>query len=171
MLARTSLTLLSQAMVAPRVPRPAVVAGAAAAAAAVPRRRLRRAALSSAADDADNLYIHEFSCSACDGIELAVRSYGHRGRPVLAMHGWLDNVNTFDAMAPVLARAGYLLVAMDFPGHGLSSRRSIDSTLHIMDLPFYANEVRLKRKPSQWPKPKPKPKPEPEPRILTDFCR
>lgn len=37
-----------------------------------------------------------------------------------ALHGWQDNCGTFDAMIPKLPE-NYYIVAIDFPGHGLSS--------------------------------------------------
>ncbi|XP_026477131.1 probable serine hydrolase [Ctenocephalides felis] len=42
-------------------------------------------------------------------------------RPILAVHGWLDNCNTFNTLAPLLPKHVSLL-SIDFPGHGLSSR-------------------------------------------------
>lgn len=42
-------------------------------------------------------------------------------RPILCLHGWQDNAGTFDRIIPLLPKhVGYL--AIDFPGHGLSSR-------------------------------------------------
>ncbi|XP_027196824.2 putative serine hydrolase [Dermatophagoides pteronyssinus] len=39
---------------------------------------------------------------------------------VLALHGWQDNCGTFDRLIPLLPSNLYI-VAIDFPGHGLSS--------------------------------------------------
>ncbi|XP_076808803.1 serine hydrolase-like protein [Clavelina lepadiformis] len=40
--------------------------------------------------------------------------------PVLCIHGWLDNCNTFDNLIPLLPADKYY-VFIDLPGHGLSS--------------------------------------------------
>ncbi|XP_076808798.1 serine hydrolase-like protein [Clavelina lepadiformis] len=40
--------------------------------------------------------------------------------PVLCIHGWLDNCNTFDNLIPMLPKDKYF-VFIDLPGHGLSS--------------------------------------------------
>jgi len=43
------------------------------------------------------------------------------GKPILGLHGWLDNAGTHDHIAPLLSE-GYYLVSLDQPGHGLTSR-------------------------------------------------
>nr|CAD7586466.1 unnamed protein product [Timema genevievae] len=41
-------------------------------------------------------------------------------KPILCLHGWQDNAGTWDTLAPLLT-PGISLLAVDFPGHGLSS--------------------------------------------------
>jgi pimeloyl-ACP methyl ester carboxylesterase len=59
---------------------------------------------------------------AVHGRTLAAKAWGSaEGRPCIALHGWLDNANTFDRIAPALPELR--LVALDFAGHGFSSHR------------------------------------------------
>jgi len=53
---------------------------------------------------------------------IAAKFWGPRNvRPILCIHGWQDNAGTFDALIPMLPdHVSYL--AIDLPGHGLSSR-------------------------------------------------
>ncbi len=44
--------------------------------------------------------------------------------PTLALHGWLDNANSFDGLAAAMPELD--LVAMDFAGHGRSQPRAAD---------------------------------------------
>ena len=43
------------------------------------------------------------------------------GEPTIALHGYLDNANSFDMIAPHLS--GLRIFAMDFAGHGWSDHR------------------------------------------------
>ncbi|XP_072452427.1 serine hydrolase-like protein 2 isoform X2 [Notamacropus eugenii] len=69
---------------------------------------------------------------------IAAKAWGSlQGSPVLCLHGWLDNANSFDRLIPLLPQKFYY-VAMDFGGHGLSSH-------HHPGFPYYqqnfVNEV------------------------------
>lgn len=70
-------------------------------------------------------------------IELAAQVYGPEdGRPVLALHGWLDNANSFARLAPKLT--GLRIVALDLAGHGYSGHRPIGAGYALWD---YAHDV------------------------------
>lgn len=71
---------------------------------------------------------------------LAGKWWGPKNvRPILTLHGWQDNAGTFDTLIPLLPKhVGYL--ALDLPGHGLSSRiphgfyYSTAHVLHILNI-------------------------------------
>ena len=50
---------------------------------------------------------------------------------MLALHGWLDNAASFDALAPLLPELR--LVALDLTGHGLSEHRPQGVHYHLAD--------------------------------------
>ncbi len=70
-------------------------------------------------------------------LTLAARRW-HAGAPtrVLALHGWLDNAASFDALAPLLPDCD--IVALDLPGHGRSAHRAPGAWYHFMD---YGSDV------------------------------
>lgn len=44
-------------------------------------------------------------------------------KPILCLHGFLDNSNSFRPLSPYLTESGeYYLIAIDIPGMGLSSK-------------------------------------------------
>ncbi|GFS64658.1 serine hydrolase-like protein [Nephila pilipes] len=54
---------------------------------------------------------------------VAAKAWGREHHePVLALHGWQDNAGTFDKLIPLLMQDLYI-VAIDAPGHGLSSHK------------------------------------------------
>ncbi|TPV93601.1 MAG: alpha/beta hydrolase [Myxococcales bacterium FL481] len=66
-------------------------------------------------------------------LRLAAKQWGRAdGMPVLALHGWLDNANSFDRLAPLLPDVS--LWALDLPGHGLSAHRPVGSLYGFLDL-------------------------------------
>ncbi|ROQ20383.1 alpha/beta fold hydrolase [Marinimicrobium koreense] len=57
------------------------------------------------------------------GMTLAAQEWGEPGgEPILALHGWLDNSATFNALAPLLPDTH--IVALDLAGHGRSGHRA-----------------------------------------------
>jgi len=67
-----------------------------------------------------------------DGLTIAGLAWGDpAGKPMLALHGWLDNAASFSELAPLLT--DYYVVALDLTGHGQSSRRSPDASYQIWD--------------------------------------
>ena len=70
-------------------------------------------------------------------IELAGHLFGPEdGSPVIALHGWLDNANSFARLAPKLS--GMRVLALDMAGHGHSDHRPAGGGYN---LPDYALDV------------------------------
>ncbi|PAA00557.1 alpha/beta fold hydrolase [Pseudomonas fragi] len=68
-------------------------------------------------------------------IELAAHIFGPEdGLPVIALHGWLDNANSFARLAPKLT--GLRIVALDFAGHGHSDHRPRGAGYALADYAF-----------------------------------
>ena len=40
-------------------------------------------------------------------------------KPIVSLHGHLDNSNSFRPIAKILTKNDYYLIALDMPGHGL----------------------------------------------------
>ncbi|XP_037933751.1 probable serine hydrolase isoform X2 [Teleopsis dalmanni] len=61
------------------------------------------------------------------------RWYGNRKvRPILALHGWLDNMGTWNTLIPLLPEHIGIL-CIDFPGHGLSPKLPKGIIYHTVD--------------------------------------
>lgn len=67
-----------------------------------------------------------------NGLSLAGLAWGNpNDKPLLALHGWLDNAESFHFLAPLLE--GFYVVALDLTGHGKSAKRSLDASYQIWD--------------------------------------
>ena len=66
-------------------------------------------------------------------LRLSAKEWGDASLPpLLALHGWLDNAASFDALAPLLAD-DFHIVALDLPGHGHSQHRPPGVRYHFID--------------------------------------
>ncbi|MBA3537859.1 MAG: alpha/beta hydrolase [Tatlockia sp.] len=75
------------------------------------------------------------------GFTIAYKTWGNPDLPpLLALHGWLDNANSFDRLAPFLEGQFYL-IAIDFPGHGHSSHLPEGCHYHFYDGIFNVLEI------------------------------
>ncbi len=98
----------------------------------------------------------EFTWTCKDGIKIAGKrtttAIGGPGKKlqILALHGWMDNCASFDALADQLieklAADGNIVevdfVAVDLPGHGHSSHKSLDGPSSIMaEYCYYVFEI------------------------------
>lgn len=81
-------------------------------------------------------------------IELAAHLFGPEdGLPVIALHGWLDNANSFARLAPKLH--GLRIIALDMAGHGHSAHRPAGAGYALWDYVYdvlqVAEQLGLKR--------------------------
>lgn len=84
---------------------------------------------------------------AC-GLTFHAKRWGSQGgRPVLALHGWLDNAASFDFVAPLLN--GVDLIALDLAGQGLSGHRphagAYNIWLDVMEIIAIADQLNWKQ--------------------------
>jgi pimeloyl-ACP methyl ester carboxylesterase len=78
------------------------------------------------------------------GLKLTARQWGNpQGAPTIGLHGWLDNANTFERLAPLLPELNF--IALDFAGHGYSDHRPLGVHYHplydIQEVLAVANEL------------------------------
>lgn len=71
-------------------------------------------------------------------------------KKILALHGWLDNAASFSQLAPLLAKDGYEVIAIDFAGHGHSDHRAKGHFCHFIDFVFDVQSVLIALK---WERP------------------
>ncbi len=67
-----------------------------------------------------------------NNLDIAIKEWGDaNAKPLIALHGWLDNAASFDRLAPALGN--YRVIALDLPGHGFSSHRPKGCRYHLID--------------------------------------
>ncbi|KTD40064.1 alpha/beta fold hydrolase [Legionella parisiensis] len=75
------------------------------------------------------------------GFSIACTTWGNPDKPaILALHGWLDNANSFAPLASYLENDFYL-IAVDLPGHGHSSHLPEGCHYHFFDGIFLVIEI------------------------------
>lgn len=75
---------------------------------------------------------------------IAGKWYGRDNvRPILLLHGWLDNAGTFDTLIPLLP-LDFSYLAIDLPGHGFSSHLPKACFYHTEDFVTILETIRLK---------------------------
>ena len=85
-----------------------------------------------------------YHCS--DGVRLAALRWGcpSSKRRMLCLHGWMDNAASFSRLVPSLldSYADTEIVALDFPGHGLSGHKSVDGPPQLLaEFAYYCCEL------------------------------
>ncbi len=82
---------------------------------------------------------NEFSVQVSYGVLAGLRwikASSQYQTPILALHGWLDNANSFVPLAQYLTQTCSELVALDLAGHGHSQHRAPGSRYHMLDYVF-----------------------------------
>ncbi len=69
-----------------------------------------------------------------DRLSLSVVEFGNpEGVPVVAIHGWMDNAESFSFLSDAMDLSNIRLIAIDLPGHGLSEHRGEGQIYHLME--------------------------------------
>jgi pimeloyl-ACP methyl ester carboxylesterase len=75
------------------------------------------------------------------GFSIAGKTWGNPEKPaILALHGWLDNADSFALIAPYLQNDFYF-IAVDLPGHGHSDHLPIGCNYHFFEAIFTIIEL------------------------------
>ena len=82
------------------------------------------------------------------GRKMTAKLWGNPdGYPTLAIHGWLDNANTFDRLAPQLRELN--IIALDLAGHGKSDHRAPGVQYHhgdyVLDVMSVVDSLNLEK--------------------------
>jgi pimeloyl-ACP methyl ester carboxylesterase len=91
--------------------------------------------------------IHVTRVTLADDTTIRVAESGEKGaQPVLLIHGWGASIYMWRAWFAPLAAAGYRVVALDLPGHGLSDKPSDEGRYRLDSLTSTVREVIARRR-------------------------
>lgn len=75
-----------------------------------------------------------------NGLIYSAKMWGPEdGKPVIALHGWLDNANSYDVIAPLLP--DLRICSLDLAGHGRSGHRSGWGQYYFLEYAYDVLEV------------------------------
>lgn len=77
---------------------------------------------------------YDFETMSLQGLSAGNTQHG-KDNIVLCLHGWLDNAASFLPLFPYMQRSlsEKHIIAIDWPGHGCSTHRSLDAHYHFID--------------------------------------
>lgn len=85
--------------------------------------------------------MEEISIHLLSGLTIAGKFWGNKSLPtILCLHGREDNAGSFDRLIPLLPRQ-FSYLAIDFPGHGRSSRLPNGVFYYCIDFLFIINQI------------------------------
>jgi len=87
---------------------------------------------------------YQLSWGTIAGISNRINDDSNPQAIKLCLHGWLDNAASFIPLMSQLEN----VIAIDWPGHGLSNHRSIDAHYHFID---YISDLLELFEVNQWP--------------------
>jgi pimeloyl-ACP methyl ester carboxylesterase len=91
--------------------------------------------------------IHVTRVTLADDTTIRVAESGEKAaQPVLLIHGWGASIYMWRAWFAPLAAAGYRVVALDLPGHGLSDKPSDEGRYRLHSLVSTVREVIARRR-------------------------
>lgn len=87
----------------------------------------------------------QFQCQHGDVAGIQFGQLSTDKPTIVCLHGWLDNACSFELLAPLLSQQ-FNVIALDFPGHGLSDPLGEGSSYYIWDMVevLYQIEPQLK---------------------------
>ncbi len=85
--------------------------------------------------DANNIKEINYPCEAMTLQGLICGNESKQDNIVLCLHGWLDNAASFLPLMPYFHKdlVDKQIIAIDWPGHGNSTHRSLDAHYHFID--------------------------------------
>jgi len=77
--------------------------------------------------------LREFSANLKTLTLCGLETGDPNGPVAIALHGWLDNSLSFEPVLNHLKSSNYRVIAIDFPGHGLSDHRAADGLYYFIE--------------------------------------